>query len=220
MAEKTNGKVYILTNDLMPGVIKIGITEGKVEDRIKSLDNTSIPLPFRFYFAIETPRFKEIELLAHNAFAAFRIRESREFFQVDPERAVAALKISGAAEVKIKNEMIDEKGTVIDEPKMSDKPRKKRTSFEALGIALGSELLFTRDENKKCTVSGDSEVQYEGTKYSLTGLADKLMRELGYNWASIQGPAFFEYNGKTLTQMRKELDAENMEEETEDVIAL
>ena len=98
MKTKPTGKVYILTNDMMPGIVKIGITEGRVEDRIKSLDNTSLPMPFRFYFAIESDRFKKIELLAHNAFAAFRVRENREFFQVDPERVVAALKIARVAQ--------------------------------------------------------------------------------------------------------------------------
>ena len=40
-------------------------------------------------------RSKEIEKLAHDTFSAFRIRENREFFKMDPERAVSALKISG-----------------------------------------------------------------------------------------------------------------------------
>jgi len=65
------GKVYILTNDVMPGIIKIGITEQSIEERIKSLDNTSLPLPFRFYYGIETDRFQEIESNLHDAFDNF-----------------------------------------------------------------------------------------------------------------------------------------------------
>ena len=102
------GIVYILTNDAMPGIIKIGITEDSVEARIKSLDNTSLPIPFRFYFAIESKRYKEIEKLAHDTFSAFRIRENREFFKMYPERAVSALKISGDKEIKLSNKMIDD----------------------------------------------------------------------------------------------------------------
>ncbi len=41
------GIVYILTNDSMPGIIKMGITDESIQDRMKSLDNTSIPTPFR-----------------------------------------------------------------------------------------------------------------------------------------------------------------------------
>lgn len=207
MKPNQTGKVYVLTNDLMPGIVKIGITEGKVEDRIKSLDNTSLPMPFRFYFAIETERFKEIELLTHNAFSAFRVRENREFFQIDPERVVAALKISGAPEVKIGNEMIDEEGNTLVGKIVPSKSKGKRLRFSDLGIPVNAILQFTRDETKTATVLETGDVQYEGVAYSLTALADKLMRDLGYNWKSIQGPAFFEYNGTTLAQIRKDFES-------------
>jgi hypothetical protein len=198
------GIVYILTNDAMPGIIKIGITESTIEDRIKSLDNTSLPLPFRFYFAIETKRFKEIEKLAHNAFSDHRIRDNREFFRIDPERAVAALRIAGDKELKQKNEMIDETGTVLEENIQKNKERKKRFSFDLVNIEIGSELTFTRDDSKKCKVFSNTEVEYDGKVYSLSGLADKLLTEMGYNWKSVQGPLYFEYNGKTLSELRNE----------------
>ena len=38
--------VYILTNEAMPGLIKIGLTNATVEQRMLSLDTTSVPLPF------------------------------------------------------------------------------------------------------------------------------------------------------------------------------
>lgn len=208
------GIVYILTNDAMPGIIKIGITESTIEDRIKSLDNTSLPLPFRFYFAIETKRFKEIEKLLHNAFSDHRIRDSREFFRIDLERAVAALKIAGDKELKQKNEMIDESGTVLEESLQKSKERKKRFSFDLVNIEIGSELIFIRDDTKICKVVSNTEVEYDGKNYSLSGLADKLLTEMGYNWKSVQGPQYFEYNGKTLSELRDEIEMsiENNEE--------
>ena len=199
------GKVYILTNDSMPGIIKIGITEqDTIEDRIRSLDNTSVPTPFRFYFAIETDKHKEIEKLIHNAFSDVRIRNNREFFEMDPERAVSALKISGAPEIKLQNEMIDEEGTIIKET--SSKKYKKRFSFDFVKIPIGSELTYTRDENIKCLVVGDTEVEYNGKKYSLSKLADELLTQAGYNWKGVQGPLYFKYKDKTLFELRKELE--------------
>lgn len=211
------GIVYILTNDAMPGIIKIGITESTIEDRIKSLDNTSLPLPFRFYFAIEAKRFKEIEKLAHNAFSDHRIRDNREFFRIDPERAVAALRIAGDKELKQKNEMIDESGTVLEENIQKNKERKKRFSFDLVNIEIGSELTFIRDDSKKCKVVSTTEVEYDGQVFSLSGLADKLLTEMGYNWKSVQGPLYFEYNGKTLSELRHENEEinENNEESEE-----
>lgn len=206
------GIVYILTNDAMPGIIKIGITDDSVENRIKSLDNTSLPMPFRFYFAIESKRYKEIEKLVHDTFSAFRVRENREFFKMDPERAVSALRISGDNEIKLTNKMIDETGDEVEDKPVNTRRTGKRFSFDSIGIPIGTELSFTRNEDIKCTVIPEDKVEYEGQSYSLSGLADKFMRELGYDWKSIQGSNFFEFNGKTLYQIKKDIeDSENEE---------
>lgn len=207
------GKVYILTNDAMPGIIKIGITEGLIEDRIKSLDNTSLPLPFRFYYAIESERFRQIEALIHDAFSDFRVRPNREFFKIDPERAVAALSISGAPEIKLGNSMIDAEGKVIDESQEDKKSYKRRFSFNMVNIPIGAELRFTRDKTKVCKIVSDTEVEYQGQRYSLSGLAVKLIGELGYDWKAIQGPKFFEYNDKTLSELREALINDETEQE-------
>ena len=210
------GIVYILTNDAMPGIIKIGITEESVENRIKSLDNTSLPLPFRFYFAIESKRYKEIEKLAHDTFSAFRLRENREFFKMDPERAVSALRISGDKEIKLTNKMIDDSGDEIEEKIPTTRRTGKRFSFDSIGIPVGTELTFTRNEDIKCTVIPDDKVEYENKEYSLSGLADKLLRELGYDWKSVQGSSFFEFNGKTLYQLKKDIEDEEDEDSEEE----
>ena len=209
------GKVYILTNDSMPGIIKIGITDQEtIEERIKSLDNTSVPKPFRFYFAIESEKYKDIEKLIHNAFSDYRIRNNREFFEMDPERAVAALKISGAPEIKLKNEMIDEEGVIINE--VIQKKSAKRFSFGYVNIPIGSELEYTRDENIKCKVVSDNEVEYNNKKYSLSKLADELLTQSGYNWKSVQGPLYFKFNEKTLFEIKKEKESELIEDDEDE----
>ena len=147
----------------------------------------------------------------HETFAAFRVRENREFFRMDPEKAVAALKISGEKEIKIANTMIDETGTEVKEQSTRPKRIRKRFSFASLNVPIGAELTFTRDEEKKCKVVADNKVEYEGKEYSLSGLADVLLRELGYHWKSVQGPNFFEYNGKTLYQLKKDWEDSELE---------
>ena len=46
------GIVYCLENPAMPDLVKIGITQD-IEQRIRSLDNTSVPLPFVCFVAVE-----------------------------------------------------------------------------------------------------------------------------------------------------------------------
>ena len=37
--------VYILTNEAMPGLVKIGCTNGELASRIRQLYSTGVPLP-------------------------------------------------------------------------------------------------------------------------------------------------------------------------------
>lgn len=46
------GIVYVLTNAAFDGYVKIGKTTN-LEQRLRSLDNTSVPLPFRCVYAVE-----------------------------------------------------------------------------------------------------------------------------------------------------------------------
>ena len=155
------GKVYILTNDCMPGIIKIGYTTQTIEERLKELDTTGVPWPFKCHFAVETDRYKEIESLLHDAFSDYRMRDNREFFKIAPERVVSALRISGGEEIKMDNTAIDENGNKTEMPNGAE-TNKKRFQFEKYGIHVGSELSFTRDKEKKCRVVGGGDVEYQG----------------------------------------------------------
>lgn len=44
-----NNIVYVLTNEAMPEYVKIGFTHGSVQERIRQLDRTGVPLPFEIY---------------------------------------------------------------------------------------------------------------------------------------------------------------------------
>jgi hypothetical protein len=76
----------------MPDTIKIGITDN-LERRIKDLDNTSAPLPFECFYAVEVDDASKIEKLLHEGFDDKRIRQNREFFSATPEQAKSMLKI-------------------------------------------------------------------------------------------------------------------------------
>ncbi|MBR4160797.1 MAG: GIY-YIG nuclease family protein [Bacteroidaceae bacterium] len=59
-----------------------------VEQRVKQLDSTGVPLPFEIYATMRTAKYQEAEKLIHNfiyMFTNLRIRDNREFFNVKPE---------------------------------------------------------------------------------------------------------------------------------------
>ena len=132
---------------------------------------------------------------------------------MDPERAVAALMISGDKEIKHQNEMIDQEGMIVDSTPTLNGRFKKRFSFNSINIPIGAELTFSRDKTKICTIISEGVVQYDGKQFSLSKLADQFLREMGYEWKSVQGPSFFKYGDKTLSELKKEMEESYEDEE-------
>ncbi len=89
---KEPGYVYILTNpSFKENWVKIGKTSKPVEQRVKDLDGTSVPLPFEVFATMKTVKYSEAERLIHRyieRFTNLRIRNNREFFNVTPEEAL------------------------------------------------------------------------------------------------------------------------------------
>ena len=90
------GYVYILTNpSFAANFIKIGMTSKSVEERVMSLDNTSVPMPFEIYAPVQTSKYCELEAVVHkvlNTQNDCRIRSNREFFNIAPDKALNIIK--------------------------------------------------------------------------------------------------------------------------------
>lgn len=93
---KEPGYVYILTNpSFREDWVKIGKSARPVDVRSKELDNTAVPLPFEIYATIRTVKYNEVERLVHeliDSLTDFRIRQNREFFNVNPQRVLDIFK--------------------------------------------------------------------------------------------------------------------------------
>lgn len=85
------GYVYILTNpSFREDWVKIGMTQN-MEERLRTLDNTALPLPFKKYATLQTVKYQKAEKIVHHSIERFtnlRIRDNREFFNVKPEKAL------------------------------------------------------------------------------------------------------------------------------------
>ena len=77
------GYVYILKHPcFLPNIVKIGKTQGAVEDRAKQLFTTALPREFEIYETLKTSKFSETEELIHEFFKDKRISPKREFFSM------------------------------------------------------------------------------------------------------------------------------------------
>lgn len=80
------GWVYVLSNEYMPGIYKVGMTTTSPETRAKELSAaTGVPYPFKVEaaFHCDDPARSEREI--HETFQDVRINDSREFFKFDLE---------------------------------------------------------------------------------------------------------------------------------------
>jgi hypothetical protein len=88
----TAGHVYVLVNSTMPGIVKIGKTQGDPEARAAELSGTGVAVPFVVAYSELVEDCHEVERLVHAILAPHRVNEKREFFRVSSRRAIEALR--------------------------------------------------------------------------------------------------------------------------------
>ena len=91
MSSDCSGYVYVLSNSVMPGIVKIG--RSKHGGRTRAIDlykqgGTGVPMPFKMEFEMWWTDCVSLEAYVHEKFDKKRINESREFFSVTPFEAM------------------------------------------------------------------------------------------------------------------------------------
>ncbi|MCP2207456.1 GIY-YIG nuclease family protein [Bradyrhizobium diazoefficiens] len=206
--------VYVLTNEAMPGLVKIGCTQNDLAGRVRGLFQTGVPLPFEVFYACEVQDCKFVEKQIHDAFGDHRVSKSREFFRIAPERVKAALLIGAKAEIKIGDEIFEGLPDIKEtasEMKAEVEAAKRRARFrlEMIGIKPGTELQLEKSPSITCkTLDENNQVEFGGEKLSLSRAALKAINSLGYNWDAVSGPWEWMYQGKRLDEIRREIEDE------------
>jgi T5orf172 domain len=208
----SEGIVYILINESMLGYVKIGKTTTELTSRIRQLDSTSVPLPFTCFYAAKVGDCDFVESRLHDAFADHRVRPNREFFRVGPDRVKAALSIANGMDVTPRSDIVDGQ----EDERALNEARKRRSafSFDFVGISPGTILQSSFNPNITCTVSSKNKVSFkdpetsEDQETSLSAAALTVAQSQGYKWSTIAGPDYWLYEGKTLSEIRREKKAE------------
>lgn len=200
--------IYLLTNESMPDLIKIGMTDERLEDRIKELSrHTGVPLPFEVYFACEVEDMRKVEKSLHDAFMDHRINPKKEFFKINPERVISILRLLQKEDV---TPIIDEYEEVEEKKAVElAKERRSRFNFNFAQIPIGSEIQFYYDNTVTAKVLNEREIMLGGVTGSLNKITLDLLRGTGRIWKSVQGPAFWLYEGETLDERRMRLEVQN-----------
>lgn len=200
MAE--NQIVYVLTNAAMPGLVKIGkTTQFEVEDRMKQLYGTGVPVPFDCAFACQVKDASEVEKALHFAFGNNRINPNREFFKLEPERVIAVLKLLKVDEITTQFEQqIDSETDAADKQSAANlkEARRPRMNFVEIGIPVGSTLQF-KSGGADVTVLTEKTVEYNGEQCSLTAATRKVLGLEG-NYP-LQPSPYWLFQGKSVKEI-------------------
>ena len=86
--------VYVFTNPAMLGYVKIGKTsQTDVKQRLKTLSNTGVPMPFECPYAAKVDDATKVETTIHRILEPYRPNKKREFFKIDHELIIDLIKL-------------------------------------------------------------------------------------------------------------------------------
>ncbi|OHV00378.1 hypothetical protein BLA34_12325 [Ralstonia solanacearum] len=188
----------------MPGLVKIGMTTDSVESRVSQLSaHSGVPLPFECYFAAEVLDCARIERTLHQLFGDVRLSPKREFFKLDPEKAVLAISIGEFKEITPGLAEIDKEERDALE---KIKARRPRLNLAAIGIKTGDVLTFSRDETVMGVVVDGGRLEFEGEVMSLSAAALKALRRMGYKTPAASGSGYWMFDGELLDERRRRLE--------------
>lgn len=200
------GIVYLLTNPVMPGLVKIGMTTQKeIDQRMKELYTTGVPLPFECRFACKVKKGDclKIEKALHKAFDPQRINQNREFFRINLEQAQAILElfhhedITDDVSAEIQNDLTDEDRAASSKAKAKRPP----LNFYEMGLQKGDILLWKEDPSIMVTIVSERKVLYDGEETSISFLSARLK---GYNVRHISPGNHWLFNDKLLSDLYDE----------------
>jgi len=197
--------VYVLTNPSIPDIVKIGMTTD-LTTRMRSLYNSSVPVPFECYFACTVNDMSFVEKQLHDGFDDFRVNPKREFFRIDPERVVSILKMVMIEDVTPKDDIVDDE---IDQRSLDkEKKVRGRFNFDMINVPVGSILTFVKDPTITSVVIDKHKIEFEDEIHSLSSSTLKIVHRMGYTWKQVSGPTYWMYEGETLTERRSRIEQE------------
>ena len=218
--ENETGYVYILTNpSFREDWVKIGKSSRPVDVRSKELDNTAVPLPFGIYAALKTTKYAKVERQIHkqiDRLTDLRIRQNREFFNIAPSvaldimRDIADLLDDAELYVYVDGKPVVSKSKDEDKKIEAESKEKQRKTqkppfkFHMIGLNVGDTIVFD-PLRMPVRIASDDKIEYDGRLYSLSAFTANFLPEEKQNTSgAYQGPKYFSYNGKVLSELRKE----------------
>ena len=200
------GIVYLLTNPVMPGLVKIGMTTREDMDaRMRELYSTGVPVPFECQFACRVKKIDcaKIEKALHTAFSPQRVNANREFFRIQVEQAKAILALFHHEDVteevtdEIENDLTPDDKAATQNAKV----RRPSLNFYEMGMKKGDVLMWREDPSISVVIDSERRIIYQNEEVSISALSAKLK---GYNTKHIAPGKYWTYKDRLLDDIYDE----------------
>jgi hypothetical protein len=167
----TEGYIYCFSNESMPGILKVGMTERTPEARLgeaNASDTWRPPTPYKIECAKKVSGASEKEKTLHTLLEQYtdRIHPRREFFRVSKE------------EVRKFLDLMD--GEMWTETQVDDNEYDDKESSESVLGTNSSKMRGCRDMNK-CFTNGQRIRHVIGITKNWTGIYDSLKKGIVYD---------------------------------------
>ena len=199
------GIVYLLTNPVMPGLVKIGMTaQEDIEKRMRELYTTGVPVPFECQFACKVKKGDcvKIEKALHAVFAPQRVNANWEFFRIQVEQAKAILELFHHTDVteevsdEIENDLTDDDKAATKKARLHRPP----LNFFEMGMKKGDVLQWKDDPSVTLSVYTERTVIFEGKEMAISAVTRDLK---GSKWYVAPG-SYWLYNERLLSEIYDE----------------
>jgi len=193
----TQGYVYVLTNESMPGLVKIGHTRD-IPTRIDELSRASgVPTRFTCFFGALVSDCEYVEKKLHEGLADVRKSPKREFFEIAPERVKSLIELT----VHEPYSLEDDTATV---PSISS--ALPRLNFAAAGIKAGDALNFVRDEEIRVIAKRSNLVEMDGQEVTLANATQLALSSIGQKWQAGAASEYWKLGDDILSELIRKHD--------------
>lgn len=185
--------VYVLTNPLMPDIVKIGFTSRRdIGARMKELFKTGAPIEFELAMAYECEEALNVEKAFHRLLAHARTHSKREFFFVDDPEDLRPFLDRFGLEVDVDGYTDDDGSRPLTEGTATRTPQ---FDFCKMGIPICGVLRCDKTGGEVKVVA-PKKVEFGGKRMSLSAATNEIGKwPPGQNWT---------YEGKALDDIRAE----------------
>jgi broad-specificity NMP kinase len=160
------GWVYVLTNEHMPGVVKIGQTANEPKIRASELQTTGVPGEFVVEYQALFEDYARIERSAHRALVEHRVSSNREFFRIDVARAILAIRDASSQPPKreeSKEGRLRQAEQAKRQAELEARKRQEQQRLEDEANAQASRKMTAHNVDQEQKIASYIKDNYEGT---------------------------------------------------------